>query len=81
MNFENMTFEEIKQNDVDYIRDVLVNLKDKLEYDEYFGGWCIGEVPLRDYIYEEENTILNPKELECEMEIIIEDEFKIKKEQ
>ena len=79
MDYDKATFKEVLEQDIIYIRNVIYELKNKITYDEYFGGWCIGETPLRDYIYEEENTILNPKELEGYMEEIIEDELKLKK--
>lgn len=79
MDYKNASFKEVREQDVEYLRNVIKKIADKIEYDEYFGGWSIGETPLRDYIYEEENTILNPKELEGFMEEIIEDELNIPK--
>lgn len=73
------TFEEILENDIKYIENVLIREKDRLEYDDWFGGWCIGETPFIDFLYEEENTILNPKELEGYAEEIIEDKLGLKK--
>ena len=79
MNYDKATFKEVVEQDIAYMRAVIYDLKDKITYDEYFGGWCIGETPLRDYFYEEENTILNPKELEGYMEDIIQYELELKK--
>lgn len=79
MDYNTASFREVEKQDVEYIRKVINKLKDDLEYDEWFGGWCLGEQALVDYFYEEENTILNPKELEGYMEEIIEDELKLKK--
>lgn len=73
------TFKEILEQDIEYMRNVIYTLKNNLEYDEFFGGWSIGETPLVEYFYENENTILNPKELEGYMEEIIEDELKLKR--
>lgn len=79
MNLENMTYKEVRNRDIQYIENVLQKIKDRLEYDEWFGGWCIGEESLIDYFYNEETTYLNPKELEGEMEDIIENKLKVKK--
>lgn len=73
MNYDKATFKEVQKQDIQYLKEIIQREWDKIEYDEYFGGYCIGETPLRDYIYEEENTILNPKELEGYMEDIIEE--------
>ena len=73
------TIGQALKQDIEYMREVIVREMDKLEYDEYFGGWCIGETPLRDWFYEEENTLFNPKELEGYMEQIIEDELNLKR--
>lgn len=73
------TIGQALKQDIEYIREVIIREMDKLEYDVYFGGWCIGETPLRDWFYEEENTLFNPKELEGYMEQIIEDELNLKR--
>lgn len=78
--YDNASFKEVEQQDIEYIRGVLNKLKDDLSFDEDYYGWLLGgEKPLTEYFFEEENTILNPKELEGYMEDIIEKELKIKK--
>lgn len=79
MNFETATYKEIRNKDIEYIRSVIMQLAHRLEYDEWFGGWCLGEEPLVDYFYNNETTYLNPKELEGYMEEIIEDEMGLKR--
>ena len=79
MNFETATYKEIRNKDIEYIRSVIIQLAHRLEYDEWFGGWCLGEEPLVDYFYNNETTYLNPKELEGYMEEIIEDEMGLKR--
>lgn len=79
MNLENMTYKEVREKDIEYIRNVIIQLAHRLEYDEWFGGWCLGEEPLVDYFYNNETTYLNPKELEGYMEEIIEDEMGLKR--
>jgi len=79
MNLENMTYKEVRNKDIEYIRNVIMQLAHRLEYDEWFGGWCLGEEPLVDYFYNNETTYLNPKELEGYMEEIIEDEIGLKR--
>ncbi len=79
MNLENMTYKEVRDKDIEYIRNVIMQLAHRLEYDEWFGGWCLGEEPLVDYFYNNETTYLNPKELEGYMEEIIEDEIGLKR--
>ena len=79
MNLENMTYKEVREKDIEYIKNVIMQLAHRLEYDEWFGGWCLGEEPLVDYFYNNETTYLNPKELEGYMEEIIEDEIGLKR--
>lgn len=79
MDYNTASFKEVIEQDIKYIKEVINKLKDNLEYDEWFGGWCIGEQSLVEYFFEEENTILNPKELEGYMEEIIENELKLKR--
>lgn len=79
MNIKKRTIGQALKKDIEYLREIITRESNKLEYDEYFGGWCIGETPLRDWIYENENTLFNPKELEGYMEQIIEDELKLKR--
>ena len=79
MNLENMTYKEVREKEIEYIKNVIMQLAHRLEYDEWFGGWCLGEEPLVDYFYNNETTYLNPKELEGYMEEIIEDEIGLKR--
>ena len=81
MNYNTASFKDVEKEDINYIRNVLFSLKDNLSYDkDFYGGWVLNnERPLVEYFFEEENTILNPKELEGYMEEIIENELKLKK--
>ena len=74
-----MAFDILRQEDYRYIEKVLEEHKDKLNYDVDFAGWCIGESTVREYLFEEENTYLNPKELGEVIEEIIEDNLKLKR--
>ena len=78
-NYNNKkSFDDILKQDIDYIRNVLNGLKNNLSFDENYYGWLLDEEkPLTEYFFEEENTIINPKELESCMEDIIENELKI----
>ncbi len=79
MNIREKTWEELKELDLSYVRNILSSIENDIEYDEWFGGWCIGERPISEYLFEEETLYLNPKELEGYIEEIIEDEMKIKR--
>ena len=79
MDLEKLSYKAVLDMDIKYIRNVLKTLAENIEYDEFFGGWCIGDQPLREYFFEEEDTYLNPKELEGYMEEIIEDEMGLKR--
>lgn len=73
------TFKEIKEMDRIYLERVLKDLFKDISYDENYCGYVInGYKPLTEYLFEEENTILNPKELE---EICDEIMKKLKKRQ
>jgi len=73
--YETATFNEVKKNDVENIRKVLNENKDKLNYDKDYAGWCIGSEYVVDYLYENGETVINPKELEGDVDEIIENEF------
>lgn len=76
----NKTYNELLEDDIKYIREVLQRLKNDITWDEDYYGWLLQEEkPLTEYLFEEENTIINPKELEGEIDNIIENELKIKK--
>ena len=77
MKIEEKTYEELLELDIKYIKKVLEENKNDITYDTFFGGWCFGEEPIRDYLYYNEDTYLNPKELEGYIDEIIEDEIKI----
>lgn len=65
----------LKKTDYEYIKKVLKREQNKLIYDLDFEGWFIGDKDVRDFFYTEENTYLNPKELEGFINEIIEEEI------
>ena len=77
--YETATFKEVEQKDVENIRRILNDHKDKLVYDEDYAGWCINSEYIVDYLYDNGETVINPKELEGYIDEIIEDELKLKK--
>ena len=79
MNYEKATFKEVEKQDIEYLREILNREKEGLNYDEDYAGWFMDDEPLEMFLFMEENTILNPKELMGYAEEIIEDEMKIPK--
>ena len=79
MNYEKASFKEVEKEDIKYLRKILNKNKNELRYDEEYAGWFMYDEPLEMFLFMEENTILNPKELMGYAEEIIEDELKIKK--
>lgn len=77
MDYDKISFREVEKKDIEYLRKVLDREKDKIVNDSDYGGWCIGTEYAVDYLYNNENTILNPKELEGWIDEIIEDELEI----
>lgn len=78
-NMKDIAFYILEKEDYKYIEKVLKEHKNELNYDIDFAGWYIGESPVREYLFEEENTYLNPKELGEIIEEIIEDNLKLKR--
>lgn len=66
--------EILRKADYEYIEKVLQREKNQLEYDSVYGGWLIRDEYAVDFFYKNENTYLNPKELESLIETIIEEE-------
>lgn len=79
MNYETATFKEVEKQDVEYLREVLNREKEGLNYDKDYAGWFMDDEPLEMFLFMEENTILNPKELMGYAKEIIEDEMKLKR--
>ena len=67
--------EILRQEDKKYLTKVLKRKRHLLTYDFDFCGWFIGDKPARDFIYNYDNTWLNPKELEGTIDEIIEEEI------
>lgn len=67
--------ETLKKADYEYIKEVLQREKNQLDYDSEYDGWSIGNEYAVDFFYKNENTYLNPKELESFIETIIEEEI------
>ena len=63
--------EILKQEDKKYIKNVLMKELYRLEYDWEYEGWVVGDEPASDFIYRNENTLLNPKELEGVIDEVI----------
>lgn len=68
-------FEILKQADYKYIKEVLKREKNQLDYNSEYDGWLIGNKYAVDFFYNNENTYLNPKELESFIDTIIEEEI------
>lgn len=66
--------ETLKKADYEYIKEVLKKEKNQLDYDSEYDGWLIGNEYAVDFFYKNENTYLNPKELESFIETTIEEE-------
>ena len=67
--------EVLRQEDKKYIKKVLIPELWRITYDFDYMGWFVGEEPVRDFIYKNENTLLNPKELEGAIDEIIEEDI------
>lgn len=78
-DWNTITLKEVKQMDIEYLKKVLSRIKYDLEWNSDYAGWTYkSEKTIVDYIYEEENTILNPKELEGEIDKLIENYLNFK---
>ena len=67
--------EVLKKADYEYILKILINNQGVLRYDTDSYCWFILDTNIMDYLYEEHNTYLNPKELEGFIEDIIDNEI------
>ena len=63
--------EMLKKADYEYIKEVLKREKSQLDYDSECDRWLIGNKYAVDFFYKNENTHLNPKNLESFIETII----------
>lgn len=63
----------LKESDKEYIRKVLKREKYSLEYDSEYGGWVKDGEYLVNYLFNHENTYLNPKELESTIDELMEE--------
>lgn len=63
----------LKESDKEYIRKVLEREKNSLEYDSEYGGWTRDGKYLVNYLFNHENTYLNPKELESTIDELMEE--------
>ena len=63
----------LKESDKEYIKKVLKREKNSLEYDSEYGGWTRDGEYLVNYLFEHENTYLNPKELESTIDELMEE--------
>ena len=79
MDYDKVSFREVEENDIKRIKIILRFYKDKLNYDEEYMGWCIGSERIVDFLYENNETVINPKELEGFIDEFIEEELKIEK--
>ena len=78
-NMKDIGFYILKREDYKYITKVLKEHKHQLNYDTDYAGWYIENKTLEEYLFEEENTYLNPKELGEVIEDVIENELKLKR--
>lgn len=79
MNFEEMTFKEIKENDLKSVKKYLENNKEYIYYDSNEKVWYIDDDEILDDLWYEMRTKLHPKELIADINIMIENEMKIPK--
>ena len=79
MNFEEMTFKEIKENDLKSVKKYLENNKEYIHYDSNEKVWYIDDDEILDDLWYEMRTKLHPKELIADINIMIENEMKIPK--
>lgn len=63
MDYENKSFKEVLTEDLKYCMDIIKREKRNVWYNRDMGVWYIGEDEIVDYLWYNENTILNPKEL------------------
>ena len=66
-------FKVLKEFDREYIRKILKREKNSLEYDSEYEGWTRDGEYLVDYLFKNENTYLNPKELESTIDELMEE--------
>lgn len=79
MNYEKASFKEVKEDDKKYLEEILEREKENLKYDEKYAGWFCDDEPLEMFLFMEENTILNPKELMGYAEEFIENKLKLRR--
>ena len=65
----------LRAKDEESIRELLIKEKNNLEYDMDYCGWFINCTDARTYIFDENITLLNPKDLESTIDAIIEEEI------
>lgn len=77
MDLMNMSIEELFEQDLEYCIEVINREKRNLWFNEEAKAWYIGEDEIPEYLWKNENTILNPKELIGRIERYIENETNI----
>lgn len=77
--FEEKTFKEILEEDMEYCKKLLKENIRLIHYDKDAQAWFINETEIVDELWYEYNTTINPKELIGYIEEFIEDELKISK--
>lgn len=66
-------FQVLKAEDKKYIEKILKREKSLLEYDSEYEGWTRDGEYLVNYLFKNENTYLNPKELESTIDELMEE--------
>lgn len=79
MDFDKMTLKEVRDVDLEIVKDFLKEKIDDLWYNDEHTSWFIDDTELVDELYYDNYTILHPKEIIGYVEEIIEDEMKIPK--
>lgn len=62
----------LQEADEKYLKDIIEREYDNMSYDISYQGWYRKNIPMVQYLFENENTYLNPKELESTIDKIME---------
>ena len=62
----------LQEADEKYLKDIIEREYDNMCYNISYQGWYRKDIPMVQYLFENENTYLNPKELESTIDKIME---------
>lgn len=79
-DFDNFTLKQIREMDLNVVRDFLNDNKEFLSYNKDSQAWFIEDTEVVDELYYDIYTIIHPKEIIGYVEDIIENEMGLRKD-